>query len=288
MPDYLPTQTIGTAVMRAFRQDTQSLKPGNVHHFAEGHDMGVADFEHSARVSLPWLINADLSAGERLYQAVNATREVVGCNTNLGMLLLFIPLIQAVERQQPAGTGLQNRLNNVLQTFDDVSDAERFYAAIRLAAPGGLGTSEAHDVANTASVSILAAMGAAQHRDRVAYQYISGYADIFGQAQNCLLESQKRWQSVDWALVACYLSFLSQFLDSHIVRKYGESVARDVREQSEAVLTRFITYKNPEEAVPLLLEFDTRLKAANINPGTSADLAAACMLASELDRLLVS
>ena len=287
MPDYLSSAAIESAVMRAFRQDVQSLKPGNVHRYAAGHDMSVADFETSAQVSVPWLLRSDLSMGRRLYHAVEATREAVNCNTNLGMLLLFLPLIQAVERQQP-GVDLQARVNHVLQGLDDTLDTEWLYGAIRLASPGGLGSSEQHDVAETPTITIREAMCAAQHRDRVAYQYASGYEDIFGKALNCLRQCQTKWQSVDWALVACYLSFLSQFQDSHVVRKYGEVVAHEVCEQGEAVLSQFIKYKNPEEATPLLLDFDTRLKQDNINPGTSADLAAACMLASELDETLVS
>lgn len=284
MRDCLPKAAIEAAVMRAFQQDVLSLKPGNVHRYASGHDMTIADFETSARASLPWLLESGLGTGERLYRAVKATREAVGCNTNLGMLMLFIPLVQAVER--PATGSLQQRLSNVLQALDDVADAERFFAAIRLASPGGLGHVDEHDVSQPATVSIREAMCAAQHHDRIAWQYVSGYADVFGSALNCLITYKESWQSVEWALVACYLSFLSQFSDSHIVRKYGEPVALEVRQQGGDMLKRFITYKNPEEAAPLLLEFDTYLKAEGINPGTSADLTVACMLVSELDSLL--
>lgn len=286
MRDYLSSAAIEAAVRRAFHQDVQSLKPGNVHRYAAGHDMSVADFATSARVSVPWLLRSDLSVGRRLYYAVAATHEAVNCNTNLGLLLLFLPLIRAVEQRQ-AGKDLRTRVNTVLLGLDDTTDTEWLYDAIRLASPGGLGSREQHDVAATPSITIREAMCAAQHYDRIAYQYASGYADIFGKALNCLRACQTKWQSVDWALVACYLCILSEFTDSHIVRKYGKVVAHEVREQGEAVLSQFIKYKNPEEATPLLLDFDTQLKQKNINPGTSADLAAACSLAIDLDTTLV-
>lgn len=263
-----------------------SLKPGNVHRFAAGHDMTIDDFQASAEASVPWLIDSQLMAGERVYKAVQATREVVNCNTNLGMLLLFTPLIMAVEKAT-LGNTLQQRVKNVLQALDDVEDTENFYAAIRLASPGGLGRTDEHDVKQAASVSIMDAMCAAQQRDRVAAQYANCYADIFSEPLDVLNLYKERWQSVEWALVACYLSFLTQFPDSHITRKYGEPVARYVWEQGEQVLNKFLAYKNPEEAAPLLLKFDTHLKAEGINPGTSADLTAACMLASELNDQLV-
>lgn len=284
MKDCLSEAAIHEAVLTAFHMDVTALKPGNVHRFAVGHDMSEADFEISAEVSVPWLLKPELKAGERLYEAVRATREAVGCNTNLGMLLLTVPLVIAVER--PRQGGLRERLQGVLRTFNDVADAEYFFAAIRLAAPGGLGHSEQHDVANKAGVSILTAMCAAQHRDRVAYQYASGYADIFAESLNVLRDCKERWQSVEWSLVACYLSFLTQFPDSHITRKYGESIARDVRQQGEEILASFRSYKNPEEAASVLLKFDAQLKAKGINPGTSADLAVACLLVSELDTRL--
>ena len=284
MQDCLPRPVIEAAAMRALQMDVMALKPGNVHRYAAGHDMSVADFETSARISLPWLLRPELGAGERLYHAVRATRDAVGCNTNLGILLLFVPLVMAVE--QKATDSLQERVKKVLQAFDDVADAEYFFAAIRLASPGGLGHTDEHDVHQTASVSIMDAMCAAQHRDRIASQYANGFADVFGNALNCLLEYKERWQSVEWALVACYLSFLSQSSDSHIARKYGEAVALKVRQQGEAIFSQFITYKNPEEAAPLLFKFDTDLKAEGINPGTCADLAVACMLVSELNRHL--
>ena len=284
MRDCLSRPAIEAAALRAMQMDIMALKPGNVHRYAAGHDMTLGDFETSARVSLPWLLRQELGPGERLYGAVRATREAVGCNTNLGILILFIPLILAVERK--AEHTLQERVNKVLQAFDDVADAEHFFAAIRLASPGGLGAAREHDVNETASVPIMEAMCAAQHRDRIAFQYVSGYADVFGECLHCLHKYRARWQSMEWALVACYLSFLSQSSDSHIVRKYGEPVALEVRQQGEAIFSEFITYKNPEEAAPLLYKFDTDLKAKGINPGTSADLAVACMLVSELDRLL--
>jgi triphosphoribosyl-dephospho-CoA synthase len=62
-------------------------------------------------------------------------------------------------------------------------------------------------------------------------------------------------------------------------------VAREVQKKSAPVLGKFTTYSDPEEATPFLLEFDRKLKEAGINPGTSADLTAACLLVHELIEL---
>lgn len=284
MKSALPAAAVEQSLRTAFIADVRALKPGNVHIYAAGHDMTAADFERSAEVSVPCLLRVERSPGERLHDAVAATRSAVGCNTNLGMLLLALPLVLAVER--PGQGPLRGRVAAVLRSLDDVADAEHYFAAIRLATPGGLGEAPQHDVGAPAEVSIVTAMCAAQHRDRVAYQYASDYADLFAGALETLRDCKERWQSVEWSLVACYLSFLTKFIDSHIVRKHGESVARQVQRQGEQVLDRYLGFRNPEEAAPQLLEFDTQLKTAGINPGTSADLAVACLLVSELEQRL--
>lgn len=284
MTERLSPAVIERTVYRCLCQEVESLKPGNVHRFAAGHDMTVADFLRSAEVTAPILAKTSLSAGERLLEAVRATRAAAGCNTNLGMLLLFVPLVMAVER--PRRGALQQRLHAALQELDTTAEAMLYFEAIRVASPGGLGRVEEHDVNSRPEVGVLAAMCAAQHRDRIARQYTHDYEDLFGEPLVILGECSERWHSVEWSLVACYLSFLSQFHDSHIIRKYGEPVASEVRQQAEKISTIFIKAGNPEEAAPLLLKFDARLKAEGINPGTSADLAAACLFIHELETLL--
>ena len=56
----------------------------------------------------------------------------------------------------------------------DGSDADDAFAAIRLAEPGGLGTSARHDVQRPAAVSLGAAMARQPRRDPIARQYVTG------------------------------------------------------------------------------------------------------------------
>jgi triphosphoribosyl-dephospho-CoA synthase len=60
--------------------------------------MTVEDFRRSAAVSAGPLTDPGYTLGEKIYYAVKATREAVGCNTNLGIVLLCAPLIQAAYR----------------------------------------------------------------------------------------------------------------------------------------------------------------------------------------------
>ncbi len=265
------------AVVRdSFLNEINALKPGNVSQYADGHGMSYGDFVVSAEVSTPILCDAALGLGERILYSVEATIGKVGCNTNLGMLLLFAPIIKTYKSNTKKQL-LQSQLKTTLACLGQV-DADCVYQAIRLANPGGLGRVKKHDVNNSPDISLLAAMHAAAERDLIAQQYVSAYDDIYNLGLNCLAEFDKRWNSVEWAAVACYLSYMTSYPDSHIRRKFGDEIARQVQSRTLPVLEQFKKKKNPVKAMSLLLEYDKELKDSNINPGTSADMTAASLL----------
>ena len=63
-------------------------------------------------------------------------------------------------------------------------------------------------------------------------------------------------------------------------------MAEQVR--NEAAQVRGSLSNNPAAAFPVLLAFDRALKERGVNPGTSADLTVASLLASELDDMLAT
>ena len=274
----------GDAVAAAHRDaclaELAALKPGNVHVFAGGHDMTTADFEASALASAPAMGAPALSVGDRIFEAIRRTRETVDCNTNLGIVLLCAPLAQAA--LSPAGGSLRERLRDVLRRLD-VADAEQAFAAIRLADPGGLGAAPQHDVRAPPTVSLAVAMAAAADRDRVAAQYTSGFADIFELGLPRLRAGLSRWRSEQWATTSAYLAFLARLPDSHVARKYGMERARAVCAMARPHAERLEEAEDPEPLTASLLAFDRELKAAGINPGTSADLTVACLFAYRIE-----
>lgn len=265
------------AIVRdSFLNEIKALKPGNVSQYADGHDMSYADFVVSADVSTPILCNKGLGLGERVLRSVEATKEKVGCNTNLGMLLLFSPVLKSYESKANA-VFLQNDLKFTLQHMSRV-DAEYVYRGISLAKPGGLGRVAKHDVNFIPDINLLEAMEAAADRDLIARQYVTGYEDVYKVGLSCLGEFEKRWNSVEWATVACYLSFMASYPDSHIRRKFGNEIAVRIQNRTVSVMERFKKNKNPAAATSELLEYDKELKDSNINPGTCADLTAVSLL----------
>jgi triphosphoribosyl-dephospho-CoA synthase len=269
------------AYLKACDLEIRALKPGNVGDHAPGHDMQAEDFRHSASVSVAPLTDTSLCVGERIYQAVAATRVAVGCNTNLGIILLAAPLIAAFF-QQKKGQTLRECLIETLNGLDD-RDAEWLFQAIAHAKPGGLGDAPEADVNQAPKVSILEAMTLAEERDFIARQYTRSFEDIF-QTSVPLYDSRLSiGDSEEWATAAVFLGLLSQHKDSHVERKFGTACADQVTREASLVYTLLAGPVDPEKVLGPLLALDRTFKADGINPGTTADLTVATLLVAQLD-----
>jgi triphosphoribosyl-dephospho-CoA synthase len=260
--------------------ELEAIKPGNVHIFADGHGMSVQDFIASAEASTPAIVQPGQSVGQRILAAVEASWNVVGCNTNLGIILLCAPMVHAaMSHDHPA---LRDSLQQTLDGLT-VEDAILAFRAIVRASPAGLGESERQDVRNPPDATLLEAMGIAQHRDRIAWQFVHGYQDVFAGVTR-YQEALRRWERPAWATTAVYLGFLSDFPDSHLVRKHGAAVALAVQQEGRGHYLALQGMENPKRYQRDLLCFDADLKARGLNPGTSADLTVATLLAASLEQ----
>lgn len=271
---------LSSAFKSACLAEIEALKPGNVHIFANGHGMVVQDFIKSAEAAAGVIAQPDLTVGQRIASAIEATWNAAACNTNLGIVLLCAPLIHAVlHGKKPT---LRERLQEVLQGLT-VADAALAFQAILRASPAGLGESARYDVHAPPSVTLLEAMAEAQQRDRIALQYVTGFADVFDGVKR-YEEALQRWERPAWAATAVYLGFLAGIADTHIVRKYGEAAALAVCEEAKAHEQALLVLENPKTYQRSLLKFDADLKARGLNPGTSADLTVASLLLAMLKK----
>jgi triphosphoribosyl-dephospho-CoA synthase len=189
--------------------------------------------------------------------------------------LLCAPLIQAVYDypQLP----LQQALHNVLATTR-VDDANWTFKAIALASPGGLGETNQQDVHESATVTLRQAMSLAASKDRIALQYLTDFQDIFAFCCLTYYNALAKWGGQNWATVAVYAHYLSQFSDSHIERKYGDRFSAMVTDRMATVYDALGKTDNPEHIMPLLYDIDCEFKDAKINPGTTADMTVATVL----------
>lgn len=277
--NFTPAQ-LSQAYKAACMAELQALKPGNVHAFADGHGMTIHDFIQSADVTAELITRADLTLGERIFYAAEATKKAVGQNTNLGVLLLCAPIIEAalhVTAEKP----LQQALHETLTDLT-VSDAEYVSRAIVLASPGGLGDAAQYDVRDLPQVSLFTMMHAAEDRDRIAWQYVHDFEDVLGFGLARYADAMLQWANPAWSATALYLGFMSRYPDTHVARKYGTDFAENLRQETLAFEQMHLAAENPKLVQKKLLDWDASLKQRGINPGTSADLTVATLLVSEL------
>jgi triphosphoribosyl-dephospho-CoA synthase len=276
----LSPDQLALAYRQACMQELQALKPGNVHIFADGHRMTIHHFIKSADASADILCQPDLTVGERIFGAVKATQKAVGLNTNLGIILLCAPLVQA-RLQSHQFQSLSESLNQVLNDLT-VDDGMLASQAIVLANPAGLGSVSQYDVHLPVEVNLHEMMRAAQHVDRIAWQYANAFLDILGYGVQHYDEAMAKWQNTAYATTAVYLGFLTHQLDTHVIRKHGTSLAMTVMAEAQAIEVEFSAIENPKLMQKKLMDWDASLKARNLNPGTSADLTVASLLAKSL------
>ena len=263
-------------VVLACLLEVAAAKPGNVspaHDFA---DMSYADMVRSALALGPALSHrraATLGVGELIAGGVLETERAATVNTNLGIVLLFAPLARAAATRR-RGETLRSATERVLSALD-LDDAAAAFAAIATASPGGLGEAREHDVREPARVSLRDAMVAAADRDRIASEYATGFAIVFGAGHDLLCDALATGAGTLGAIVSLQLGLLARYPDTLIARKAGEAVARQVSDGAREVLagTRSVD------------AFDASLRGDGhrLNPGTTADLVAATLLAALLD-----
>ncbi|GAB3757205.1 triphosphoribosyl-dephospho-CoA synthase [Ramlibacter monticola] len=268
------------AFLRACALDVQVRKPGNVSVASPGHGMRAWHFKASAAAAAGPISSAGAPVGERIEVAVRATWQAARCNTNLGIVLLCAPLLAAYERS--GGTGgveaLRAAVREVLESLT-VHDARAAYRAIALARPGGLGRAPEQDVAEAPTVNLREAMALAADRDRIAFQYLHAYPDVFDLGLPAFLAA--RDGGAARAMQAAFLEFVAALPDSHIVRKHGDAVA-------QCVIVEALPWRTRSQRGELLdqdpgfARWDEDLKARGLNPGTSADLSVAVALAAAL------
>src|ERR1700733_4603832 len=264
----------GDQVALACLLEGSAGKPGNITPAHDFTDTTYADMVRSALALGPVFARPHVlrrSVGELISDGVEATARVAGANTNLGIVLLFAPLARAAatsyeESLRPAVERILARL--------DVDDASTAFAAIARASPGGLGDATEHDVRAPARVTLREAMASAAHRDSIASEYATGYGILFETGLPLLAQALAAGRRTLDAVVSLHVGLLAAHPDTLIARKAGEAAADAVSAAAREV----------RDGTVSLADFDDSLRADGnrLNPGTTADLVAATLLAALL------
>jgi triphosphoribosyl-dephospho-CoA synthase len=255
--------------------EVSAAKPGNI---TPAHDFADATYPDMVRSALalgPVFARRqvmDRRVGQLIADGVAVTASVARANTNLGIVLLFAPLVRAAVSQR-ADEPLRAAVERTLAALD-VDDAAAAFAAIAQANPGGLGEAPEHDVHAPARISLREAMATAAHRDSIASEYATGYAIVFDTGLGLLDDALQGGFSTLDAIVSLHVGLLSRIPDTLIARKAGDAAARAVTDAAREV----------RAGTRSLADFDASLRSADnaLNPGTTADLVAATLLAALL------
>jgi triphosphoribosyl-dephospho-CoA synthase len=264
--------SIGLLAQTACIWEATARKPGNVSPAADFADLTYLDFLLSAAAIAPVFDQAgERRVGETILEAIRATRQAVRTNPNLGIVLLLAPLAVV-----PAGHDLRNGVAAVLANLD-IEDARLAYEAIRLAQPGGLGSVADQDVHAVPTQTLRQVMALAAQRDGVARQYACGFADVFDEGLPALRSGIERAGSLEGAIICCYLEMLARHPDTLIVRKRGMAEAEETSRRGQEIIAA--GWPTGVDSRQKLADLDVWLRAEGNqrNPGTTADLVAACL-----------
>ncbi|MDO5843450.1 MAG: triphosphoribosyl-dephospho-CoA synthase [Methanobrevibacter ruminantium] len=273
-------------------------KPGNVHRTRNYDDMVFQDFAISAVVigdtmeavasqakEIDDLSEAEL--GRYIFQAVDETNRWIETNTNLGIMMMCIPIAAAAS----ISNGFDEIQENVGRLMDatTVEDAVSLYDAINVADAGGMGDQDEFDVMSEKAKDELRAnnqtmfdvLEISSGWDRLANELTNKMPVCFKIGYPCYSSFWKTSDDVDVinkATVLTFMTILSQIPDTLISRKYGDEVAEDVSQKASDILE----FKDDDSFLEKLLEFDDYLYENKLNPGTTADLTAASIFLSYL------
>ena len=274
--------TIGQCASLACLLEVTAPKVGNVHRGADFDDVLFTDFAVSSVAIGPVFDRAEkIGVGQLALDAIQATRNLVATNTNLGMILLMAPLA-CVPRSQRLSPESVHRVLAELSP----SDCRLVYEAIRLAKPGGMGRVKEMDIGGDPPSDLLTAMSAAADRDLVARQYVEDFRLVLNEAVPLLVEARNCGWLLTSAIIHTHLTILSRHPDSLIARKCGGETAR----QASAMAARVLEAGGPDDETfhEAAADFDFWLRADGHrrNPGTTADLIAAALFAALRDELI--
>jgi triphosphoribosyl-dephospho-CoA synthase len=274
-----------TAAQLACLLEVSAPKPGNVSPGRHFGDTRYEDFLASAAALGPALAGAGTRPlGATIHRAMLATARWTRSNTNLGIVLLLAPLAHAAALAPAPGdegpiepTALRAALTETLDTTT-VDDARDVYAAIRGAAPGGLGRAESQDVADEPTVTLLQAMRLAADRDGIAREYATAFGTTFEVGAPAL--ARARTDGLPWedAVVECYLTLLAAAPDTHVARRAGQVLAERIARDAQRVVAAGGVRTEAGRAGVADLDASLRDRDNTANPGTTADLTAAAIL----------
>jgi len=279
--------SVAQAAQAACLLEVSAPKPGNVNCQSDFTDLRYEEFLLSAVAIGPAMESAGRqSLGQTILTAIQDTHRIVQTNTNLGIVLLFTPLARELSRL-PNSSGWNSaepvNLDRLRKSLADglaeltVEDAQKTFAAIRLAQAGGMGRVSQADVSEEPTITLFQAMVLAQERDSIAREYTTGFEITFHTGYPAIKRAYPLTGDFSAAIVQAYLTILAHVPDTLIARKRGMEKAAEVSAWAAETLRLggVLTIAGRESVARL--DVALRDERHTLNPGTTADLTAAAL-----------
>ncbi|WP_435077787.1 triphosphoribosyl-dephospho-CoA synthase [Halococcus sp. AFM35] len=261
---------------------TGTPKPGNVDRAREYPDLRFEHFMAGAVGANDGLrmVGTGEPVGESFERAVAGMADQRGGNTQFGALLLLVPLVRA----SATGELTPEHAAEVVEETT-VADAAGFYRAFEHVdmgigdPPKGM---EDLDVRRGADaipeleareLTLEDVLAASVEYDGVAREWVSRFSRSFETAERIVSANGP----VPDRAARAFLEALASEPDTFVVKRHDEATAREVTEAARAALRGDV---DPETLAEELV-------AAEVNPGTTADLVAAGLFIALEDGLAV-
>jgi len=206
----------------------------------------------------------DIGIGRPILKGVrDVRRSHKGGNTHLGMLMLMVPIAAASGMCIAEGKGFSSPRGKIKKVVHESTkeDSRNLCKAIKASRAGGIDTLIEKDL------TFNELMKYSREKDRIAQELSGGMEILFRHGIPFFERSYAKKRDIRTALLQTYLFLLSRFPDTFIAKKEGMRKAREVSEKAKDTLSGKLS----------LAEFDKYLRSNgnSLNPGTTADLAAA-------------
>lgn len=278
------------AIQYACVLEATAPKAGNVHPVAKFDDLCFADFVSAAEIAAIELTVASSGLGDRVHSLIDQTRRRTNTNVNLGIALLFGPIVLAEEQQRPTSDSWtldhwHDATSNVLLNITK-EQSHRLGQAIAKASAGGMdGDYQPEDPSLdvqslTDSFDVMAAMREAKNRDLIAAEYANGFESFFADVVPTVETSVRETGDLLSGISLAHLRLLADRGDTLIARKNGRQTEREIRKRAERCVDDFQRSGNSGIGeLESIKEFDAYLRseAHRLNPGTTADFIAAAV-----------
>ncbi|WP_287585131.1 triphosphoribosyl-dephospho-CoA synthase [Candidatus Borrarchaeum sp.] len=274
-------------------------KPGNVHRTADFADTRYEHYLAGAVAIGPAIARAasqgvklqkgeiqtsDVGIGRWILQGIRDVKQWNEPNTNLGMLILMVPLATAagtlIEKREFEIELLRKQFNHIVRATTP-QDALDLYQAIATVSPGGMGKVDDEadvtdentwNILKEREITLFRTMEISQEWDTISKEFVTALELSLGKGYPFFRQTYVSTKDVNITTVHTFLFLLSSKPDTLIQRKLGNEAAMQVSYKAKEVLEMggLLTQKGTDA----LHHFDRSLRDSEnrYNPGTTADL----------------